>query len=352
MELLQQTADPSLSERERHVLEAVIRTHVETAEPAGSRTLARRYAFGVSAATIRNTMADLEAKGYLTHPHPSAGRVPTDLAYRFFVDRIMQPDMLTPSEQAHIDDELRAGDSTVERVVRNATRALGVLVSGLGIGSVPPLEDARLQKIDLVAVSAQKVLMVVTVLSGMARTVYVDLPGAAPENMLAELARVLNERLAGLSFKEIRGSFGERLRDAVEDRAMQDALNIFIQSGDEVFGSAAGNPGDVLLGRTSPIAAQPEFASSERLKDLIELTERKEMLAAILGDRATTSGPCVTIGAEHGPELAGFTLVTSGYRLGSLHGMVGVIGPTRMSYEKVVAIVDYTSSLVTRMLEP
>lgn len=352
MELLQQTADPSLSERERHVLEAVIRTHVETAEPAGSRTLARRYAFGVSAATIRNTMADLEAKGYLTHPHPSAGRVPTDLAYRFFVDRIMQPDMLTPSEQARIDDELRAGDSTVERVVRNATRALGVLVSGLGIGSVPPLEDARLQKIDLVAVSAQKVLMVVTVLSGMARTVYVDLPGAAPENMLAELARVLNERLAGLSFKEIRRSFGERLRDAVEDRAMQDALNIFIQSGDEVFGSTAGDPGDVLLGRTSPIAAQPEFASSERLKDLIELTERKEMLAAILGDRATTSGPCVTIGAEHGPELAGFTLVTSGYRLGRLHGMVGVIGPTRMSYEKVVAIVDYTSSLVTRMLEP
>ena len=352
MELLQQTADASLSERERHVLEAVIRTHVETAEPAGSRTLARRYAFGVSAATIRNTMADLEAKGYLTHPHPSAGRVPTDLAYRFFVDRIMRPDMLTPSEQAQIHDEVRAGDSTVERVVRNATRALGALVSGLGIGSVPPLEDARLQKIDLVSVSAQKVLMVVTVLSGMARTVYVDLPGAAPDSMLAELARVLNERLAGLSFKEIRRSFGERLRDAVEDSAMQDTLNIFIQSGDEVFGSSAGDPGDVLLGRTSPIAAQPEFASSERLKDLIELTERKEMLAAILGDRATTSGPCVTIGAEHGPELAGFTLVTSGYTLGRLRGMVGVIGPTRMSYEKVVAIVDYTSSLVTRMLEP
>lgn len=352
MELLQQTADASLSERERHVLEAVIRTHVETAEPAGSRTLARRYAFGVSAATIRNTMADLEAKGYLTHPHPSAGRVPTDLAYRFFVDRIMQPDMLTPSEQAQIDDELRAGDSTVERVVRNATRALGVLVSGLGIGSVPPLDDARLQKIDLVSVSAQKVLMVATVLSGMARTVYVDLPGAAPESMLSELARVLNERLAGLSFKEIRRSFGQRLRDAVEDRAMQDTLNIFIQSSDDVFGSAAGDPGDVMLGRTSPIAAQPEFASNERLRDLIELTERKEMLAAILGDRATTSGPCVTIGAEHGPELAGFTLVTSGYRMGRLHGMVGVIGPTRMSYEKVVAIVDYTSSLVTRMLEP
>ncbi len=352
MELVQQPADCSLSEREQHVLEAVIRLHVETAEPAGSRTLARRYAFGVSAATIRNTMADLEAKGYLTHPHPSAGRVPTDLAYRFFVDRIMQPEALTPSEQARIKDEVRLGDSSVERVVRNATRALGVLVSGLGVGSVPPLDDARLLKLDLVAVSSNKVLMVVTVLGGMARTVYVDLPGAAPPSMLAELARVLNERLGGLAFREIRASFGERLRDAAEDRATQDMLNFFIQSSDEVFGATPRGRDDVVLGRTSAIATQPEFASSERLMDLIELTERKEMLAAILGDRATASGPCVTIGAEHGPELAGFTLVTSGYRLGGQRGIVGVMGPTRMSYEKVVAIVDYTSSLVTRMLEP
>lgn len=352
MELVQQTADCALTERETLVLEAVIRTHVETAEPAGSRALARRYAFGVSAATIRNTMADLEAKGYLAHPHPSAGRVPTDLAYRFFVDRIMQPDTLTPSEQARIKDEVRSGDSSVERIVRNATRALGVLVSGLGVGSVPPLDDARLLKLDLVPVSSNKVLMVVAVQSGAARTVYVDLPGAAPATMLEELERVLNERLAGLSFRDIRGSFGERLRDAADDQAAQDMLNFFVQSGEEVFGAAPRRRDDVVLGRTSAIATQPEFASSERLMNLIELTERKELLAAVLGDRATASGPCVTIGAEHGPELAGFTVVTSGYRIGAQRGIVGVIGPTRMSYEKVVAIVDYTSSFVTRMLEP
>ncbi len=352
MELVQRTADRSLSEREKTVLEAVIRTYVETAEPAGSRTLARRYAFGVSAATIRNTMADLEDKGYLTHPHPSAGRVPTDMAYRFFVDRIMEPEVLTPSQQAQIENQVWASDSTVERVVRNATRALGVLVSGLGVGSVPQLDNARLKKLDLVAVSANKVLMVVTVLSGLARTVYVDLPGAAPESMLAELQRVLNERLAGLTFREIRQSFGDRLRDAAGDRVTQDALNIFIESSEDLFGAAPERRERVLLGRTSAIATQPEFATSERLMDLIELTERKDMLASILGERATASGPCVTIGAEHGPELAGFTLITSGYRLGGLQGIVGVIGPTRMPYEKVVAIVDYTSSLVTRMLEP
>ena len=194
--------------------------------------------------------------------------------------------------------------------------------------------------------------MVVTVRSGMVRTVYVDLPGDVPADVLRGLQRVLNERLAGLTFVEIRRSFGERLRDAVEDPAAKDILNIFVESSDEFFGTVPGAQDQVVLGRTSAIAAQPEFSTSERLKDLIALTEQKELLAKVLGKRVSGGGPYVTIGGEHAPELAGFTLVTSGYRLGGLRGVVGVIGPTRMPYEKVIAIVDYTSSLVTRMLEP
>ena len=341
-----------LTERETRVLEAVVRTYVDTAEPAGSRTLARRFDFGVSSATIRNTMADLEDDGYLTHPHTSAGRVPTDLGYRFFVDRVVQPGALDPAEKARIEQELCSGDSTVEQVLQNATRALSVLVNELGVGSVPALDNARLEKIDLIRVSSNKVLMVATVRSGIVRTVYVDLPGEAPTEVLEGLQQVLNERLAGLAFAEIRKSFGERLRDAVDDSSAQDVLNIFIESSDEFFGAGSDAAEEVVLGQTSAIAAQPEFSTSERLKELIALTERKKLLARVLGTRATASGPHVTIGAEHVPELAGFTLVTSGYELGGLRGVVGVIGPTRMPYEKVIAIVDYTSSLVTRMLEP
>ena len=334
------------------MLEAVVRTYVETAEPAGSRTLSRRYDFGVSAATIRNTMADLEDDGYLTHPHTSAGRVPTDMAYRFFVDRVVKPESLTPAEAKLIEREVSEGDSTLERILRSATRALGILVNELGVGSVPQLDNAQLEKIDLIRVSSNKVLMVVTVRSGMVRTVYVDLPGDVPGDVLTGLQRVLNERLAGLTFVEIRRSFGERLRDAVEDPAARDILNIFVESSDEFFGTGTGAQDQVVLGQTSAIAAQPEFATSARLKDLITLTEQKELLAKVLGKRVSGGGPYVTIGGEHAPELAGFTLVTSGYRLGGLRGVVGVIGPTRMPYEKVIAIVDYTSSLVTRMLEP
>lgn len=352
MELRRREERKPLSDRERSVLEAVVRTYVETAEPAGSRTLTRRYDFGVSPATIRNTMADLEDGGYLTHPHTSAGRVPTDLAYRFFVDRVVQPEALTAAEKKRIERELRTGDSTLERVLQNSVRALGILVNELGVGSVPQLDNARLEKIDLVQLSSQKVLMVVTVQSGMVRTVYVDLPGEAPADILEVIRQVLNERLGGLTFSEIRRSFGARLRDAVEDPAARDILNIFVESGEEFFEAETAARDQVVLGQTSSIAAQPEFSSRERLQELIVLTEQKELLGKVLGTRVARGGPFVTIGSEHAPELSGFTLVTSGYRFGRLRGILGVIGPTRMPYEKVIAIVDYTSSLVTRMLEP
>ena len=138
----------------------------------------------------------------------------------------------------------------------------------------------------------------------------------------------------------------------MESPAARDILNIFVESGEELFASEPSGEDRVVLGQTSSIAAQPEFSTSDSLKNLIALTEQKELLARVLGNRVSSRGPFVTIGSEHAPELAGFTLVTSGYRFGRLRGIVGVIGPTRMPYEKVIAIVDYTSSLVTRMLEP
>ena len=352
MALKRRTDIRPLSQRERTVLEAVVRTYVDTAEPVGSRTIARRYDFGVSAATIRNTMADLEEEGYLTHPHASAGRVPADLAYRYFVDRLVKPEALTARETDLIEGELAASDSTVRHTLQSATRALGILVNVLGVGSAPQLEEAYLESIDLIRVSSSKLLMVFTVGGGMVRTVYIDVPGDVPGDFLAELRVVLNERLRGLTFTEIRRSFGERVRDSVEDAAAKDVLNIFVESSDGIFGPGAVEQDEVVLGQTSAMAHQPEFANSERLMELIELTERKDLLGNILGSRASGGGPYVTIGAEHAPELADFTLVTSGYRMGGLRGVVGVIGPTRMPYEKVIAIVDYTSSLVTRMLEP
>ncbi len=343
-----------LSDREREVLEAVVRAYVETAEPAGSRALSRRFDLGVSPATIRNTMSDLEAKGYLAHPHTSAGRVPTDSAYRFYVDRVVQPRILSAKEKANVERHILSKDSGIERILERAARALGVLVNELGVGVVPQLEHAVLEKLDLIHVSMAKVLMVATVRSGLVRTLYVDLPGGVPADTLVTLAALLNERLAGLTFAQIHRTIGARLRDSSVDEAATEVLNIFIESSGAVFGSTGAAPGSsVVLGQASVLASQPEFSSGEQLKELLQLTEQRDLLAEVLGNRAGSRGLSVTIGSEHlTDELTGFTLVTSEYEVGGLKGVIGVMGPTRMPYEKVIAIVSHTSSLITRMLQP
>ena len=346
-----------LTDREEQVLEAVIRTYVEAAEPAGSRTVAKRFQLGISPATVRNTMADLEEKGFLYHPHTSAGRIPTDRAYRYYVDTLMRPHRLTSAEHRRLRQELGGetdGSAALERLIRHAVQVLGLITGELGVASAPRLVEAVLEKLELVAVSSDKVLLVLTLRGGVIRTVYVDLPASVPGESLVPVAMVLNERLAGRTLGEIRRTLPERLRDAAsaDDEATSQLLNIFLQSADELF-DLSDIAGDGLhLGRTSVLANQPEFATGASLKNLIELTERRDLLSDVLITREHDSTFNITIGAEHPhPELSSFTLVTSEYRIGKLSGVLGVIGPTRMAYEKVVAIVDSASTMLTQLLD-
>jgi heat-inducible transcriptional repressor len=356
MAIERSTGTPSgsdLSERERRILEAVIRTYVETAEPAGSRTVARRSDIGVSPATVRNTMSDLEEKGYLFHPHTSAGRIPTDRAYRYFVDQLMDPVPLTRSERERLEVELdlAGGVSAVERLVQRAARALSVLSQELGVAALPRLDSAVLEKLELIQVSSSKLLLVTSIRSGVVRTIFVDLQTEVPSDALSTLTVVLNERLAGLTLQEIRDTLPARLRDVrAPEGGGTELLNIFMQSGADFLDWTRGDR-EIRLGQASILATQPEFTSGERLKGLMELTEQPDLLAGVLGRRDHADGLTVTIGGEHQDrELAGFTLVTAEYRVGGLSGVIGVIGPTRMPYEKVITLVDYTSSLVNEIL--
>lgn len=338
-----------LNEREERVLEAVIRTYVETAEPAGSRTVAKRFGLGVSAATIRNAMADLEEKGFLFHPHTSAGRIPTDLAYRYYVNTLMRPVRLTPAEQRLLRKELSDEQSgPIERVIRRAAQVLGLLTGELGVAIAPRLDEVILEKLELVSISSEKVLMVLTLRGGVVRTVYVDLPVSVPNETLVSVAMILNERLAGQSLANVRVTLPERLRDAGASGAATELLNVFLQSAEGALGAGEGD--DVHLGRTSVVANQPEFAREDRLKGLIELTEERELLKDILSTREHQSLPMITIGAENpNPRLNNFTLVTSEYKLGNVSGVLGILGPTRMPYEKVAAIVEHTSRLMSEL---
>ncbi len=346
--------DSSLNERERQVLEAVIETYVATAEPAGSRTISRKFGT-LSAATIRNTMSDLEEKGYLYHPHTSAGRIPTDLAYRVYVNSLMHPSTVSASESHQIREELGAERSAVDQILERAAQVLGVLTKELGVAVGPSLDEAVLERVELLQAGAERLLLVLTLRSGVVRTIFVEVPSHMASDAVGNVAVVLNDRLAGLTLREIRATLPQRLRDAAPDVGSSELLNIFIQEADDLFDMPAagggGSASGVVLGSAQLLAGQPEFATKERFQGLLEVTERRDMLREALAHRLGR-GLTITIGSEHqDPTLAPFTLVTASYRLGPLAGVIGVMGPTRMPYDKIVALVDHTSRLVGELLE-
>jgi heat-inducible transcriptional repressor len=334
-----------LTERERQVLSAVVRTYIETAEPAGSRTIAKRFPLGVSAATIRNTMSDLEERGYLYHPHTSAGRIPTDRAYRAYVDGLMWQAELSPADRFRLQRELERDSGVIEGILEKAAQVLGVLTHELGVAIAPSFDGAVLQRLDLMQVSSDRLLMVLVVRGGLARTLFVQVASHLPAEAVADVSLVLNERLAGLTLREIRASLRERLRDSAARASESELLNIFIEEADSLF-DLRGADGRVVLGSAQLLAEQPEFHSNQQMRTLLELTEGRDMLRDALRQRSEP-GVTVTIGGENtDPRLTAFTIVTASYRFGSLAGVIGVMGPTRMPYEKVLALVEHTSRMV------
>jgi heat-inducible transcriptional repressor len=339
-----------LNDRERMVLEAVIQTYVATAQPAGSRQLARRFNFGVSPATIRNTMSDLEEKGYLFHPHTSAGRVPTDVAYRVYVDSILPSSTFSPAERDRLALQISSGGSAVENILRRAAQSLGVITQELGVALGPSFDASRLDRIELVRLASDRLLVVLSVQGGGVRTIYVDARGQIADEAITEVSRVLNERLSGLTLREVRTSLSQRLRDTPVGAA--ELINIFVEEGEHIFDVALDSANDVMLGAASVLAEQPEFASADSMRRLVALTETRHYLAEVLRKRSDSSGVSITIGNEHDdPALENFTLVTAQYRVGTLNGVIGVIGPTRMPYDKVISLVTHTSQLVTDLLD-
>lgn len=341
---------PDLSARETRVLEAVIQMYIETAEPAGSQAVAHRSALGVSPATVRAAMSALQAKGYLLNPHTSAGRIPTDKAYRMYVDRLMHLQALSEHERQALVSEFPGSGSELENILRRAAQVLSVLTQEMGVAAAPALDEVVLERLELVRLSSERLLLVFNLQSGVVRTIFVQIPGNVAESVVAQVARVLNERLAGLSLMDIRTTLNERLRDATHEPHGRELLNIFLAEGEDLFDLSMTSP-DLHLGTAQMLAEQPEFASNERMRELFDITERRDVLKAAMKNRRQ-GGVMVTIGGENlDPALSDLTLVTASYSRGDLTGVIGVLGPTRMPYDKIVGLVDHTSRLIEGLLD-
>jgi heat-inducible transcriptional repressor len=237
-----------------------------------------------------------------------------------------------------------------EELLGRAAQVLGILTQELGVAVAPALEAIVLDRVDLVPVSSDRVLLVLNLKSGTVRSIFIRLPAMLERDEVEEVERILNERLGGLTLRDIRATFADRLRDATTGPEMGELLDIILAEGDGIFD--VGEPREaMMLGSASVLVDQPEFASSERMRTLLSITERRDLLREALADRRR-EGLTVTIGGEHDARgLADFTLVTSTYRRGGATGVIGVLGPTRMPYDKILGLVEHTGRLIEGLIQ-
>jgi len=329
-----------MDDRDRIVLREVVDAHVETAAPVASRSVARRLDIGLSPATIRNTMMDLEHRGLLTQPHASAGRVPTDRGYRAYVDELMGPPEIGDEDQAWIDAALgESGD--MMSVLSEAARLLGAACHQLGIVLAPSLDRAVLTGIEFVRMSSRRILVVLKVRDGFVQTVLLDLNANVEGDALARTALRLNEHLVGLTLEEIRRTIADRSREW--SFAREEIVARLVARGPSLFRIA--EPSVLYVGGTTHIVNQPEFQSPATLSHLLDMIEERSSLCAYLKERCAGPGVRISIGRENpsGP-LASTSVVTLGYARGSLTGALGIIGPMRMPYARVAGVLESVMS--------
>lgn len=326
-----------LSWREWQVLQALIKTYVALGVPVGSRTLLDRETLGISAATIRNTLAILEEKEFLHQPHTSAGRIPTDKGYRLYVEQCVDRHCALPEGEGtqlrqHLTDQLSEGG--VDEILGQLAKIIGQVSNQLGLVMAPAFEQGIFQKVELVKLSEQRLLMVLTIHQGSVRSLVIEVGSPTSQRDLEILSAQINQRLRGLTMAQIRASMRERMA-SVETGDPQ-LLRVISE---EIEGLSNAGPGGLHVAGTRNICLQPEFRDPQRMAELIDLVEKKETLAQMLQRR---QGVVVTIGREHEAlEMQLCSVVTASYEVDGAVGIIGVIGPTRMPYERVVALVNY-----------
>ena len=336
----------SLSSRERFVLQSVVRHHILTAQPVSSKALVETYNPGVAPSTIRNIFTRLEELGLLSQPHVSAGRVPTEAGYKYYINQLMEPVGLPLEERKKIEEQLFSAEDDVEVILEHASQALSYLSRQLGITLAPKFDRAILEKLELVSASHNRVMLILLVKSGLIKAVLLEMDFEVDPDKLGLTSSILNERLSGLSLRQIRKTGEARLRDVGEGPPLvgfilKRARRLFDFSGEE----------HLHYGGTANIMRHPEFQDVERLRTFLEFIEESNALTQFLTSRMAQEGIKVTIGRENiYGQLRDCSLITSTFQSAGTKGMVAVLGPMRMRYSVVIPLVRYTSDLISQVL--
>jgi heat-inducible transcriptional repressor len=336
-----------MNTRSRQILEAVIEDYITTAEPIGSGAVRSRHGLSLSTATIRNVMADLEEMGFLASPHTSAGRIPTERAYRFYVDSLLAVRSVDRGEREEIRKRCCVTGKDVDGVFREVSQALSSVSHYMGIVAAPRFNSNLFRQIDFIRLGAHRVLAILVSQSGSVQNRIIEIKEDVAAAELQKMANYLNSMLHGLSIAEVKSRILKEMEsekisyDNLLARALKLSQQAFDESGSELFIEGQANIFDL-----------PEFADTEKMKSIFRAMEQKSQLLVLLDSCLKAPGVNIFIGSEsHLNCMSGMSLITSTYVSGkNTLGVLGVIGPTRMGYSKVIPIVDYTAKMLTRLL--
>jgi len=342
-------SDDILEPRQRDVLKSVIRAHVVTGEPVGSRTVSRGAGLDLSPATIRNIMAELEEHGLLVQPHTSAGRVPTDRAYRLYVDRLMGRSRMSAVQTRAIDEALERSRGEIPELLEEASRQLSRFSNHVGVVLAPEWRRIVVEQLEFVRLGPHRVVTILVGRSGVVHNRILEVEDPLEQAELDRIGSYLSERYHGWTLPKIREELKHRI---TQERETYNLLaSKALELGRQAVDLARGDP-EVFIEGTSNLLSSPEFSDLERMRNVFRTLEEKSRLVEILGRVLDEDGVQVVIGQENDDaDLATCSLVASPYHSGErVVGTVGIVGPTRMQYARAVALVDYLAQVLSRLL--
>ena len=343
-----------LDKRSRDIFRRLVETFLETGGPVGSRTISRGLPIGLSPASIRNVMSDLEEAGLIYSPHTSAGRIPTETGFRFFVDALMEVGRLAPEERAQIDAQI-AGlnrDKTTDDILADATNLLSGLSSCAGL-VLTSKQNARLRHIEFVSINPSKALVIMVSEDGSVENRTIEMPRGLPPSTLNEVSNFLNSRCQGLTLEELRQQLGSQLEtvrqelDSLAARVIEAGLAVW--SDDDGDGKRS----LIVRGRSNLIEDNTHAEDIARIRQLFDDLETKRDVVNLLGLAESGEGVRIFIGAETKLfSLSGSSLVVAPYSdaKNNVVGVLGVVGPTRLNYSRIVPMVDYTAQAIGRLI--
>ncbi len=340
----------ALDERARDIFRRVVESYLETGEPVGSRTVSRGV--GLSPASIRNTMQDLTELGLLAAPHTSAGRFPTHAGLRLFIDGLLEVGDLGPEEQRDIEARLGGREQAFSAALDRASALLSGLAGGAGV-VVAPVRDAGVKHVEFVALSADQALAILVFDDGQVENRLMPIPAGLPPSALREASNFLNARLRGRTLAEAKGEMGGEL--SLARRELDAAAARLVEGGLAAWtGGEGADRALIVRGRANLLQDAGAVGDLERVRSLFDDLEQKERLIGLLDDVRAAQGVRIFIGAETQLfSLSGSAVIAAPYMTGRQRvvGAIGVIGPTRLNYARVIPLVDYTARVLGRLLD-